>query len=165
MKHILYQLGPQTYSTQFENSFLGHGCRKKVAILWLSIFKSTPEDSVTLRETLKSWKLAECPSAWLTEAYTEQSKQLIAKNSILAHKQSHLGGKAELNNSYRIRCDKLIKIQADSNPLPKLLWHSPSSFSQPVITKAEFALLTGCNPSLALLLVMVFPPQCLSLLF
>lgn len=118
---------------------------------------------------VKCWKLAECLSAWLTEAYTEQCKQLISQNSILAGSLINLSGKAELNNSYRIKylwqCDKTIKIQADSIPLTKTLWHSPSSFSQPTITKAEFALLIGCNPGLALLLVLGFPPQCLSLLF
>lgn len=58
--------------------------------LWFSdcLTLSTPEDLVSPMETFECWKLAECLSAWLTEAHTEQHEQLISKNSILARKWS-----------------------------------------------------------------------------
>ena len=68
MKQILYQLGPQTYSAQFENSILGHRCRKKVAIPWLPNFKHIRRLGYSQGNTLvlKASRMPKCLADWST---------------------------------------------------------------------------------------------------
>lgn len=115
MKQIVSQLGAQTYCTLSENSFLRHRCQKKAAIRYTRL--------VPPRETFKCFPSAECLSAGLAEAHTEQCKQLVSRNSILAHRIRLIGpsGKAELSNSHSTCDNEMELLREDFNPLTKTL--------------------------------------------
>lgn len=161
MKQIVYQLETQTYSTQSESSFLGHRCWEKAAIWCLPDLEHTRLGS--------SWgnpqvlPFSRIPECWAD--CTQSTANNWHQGTPLLHSLISRSGKAELSNSQRTMYlgNGIELLRADFNPLTKTLTF-PSSFSQPTNTKAEFALLKGCNPSLALLLILGFPPSA-SLLF
>lgn len=131
--------------------------RHNLVLAWLwahkTWFLSGKHSSTSLQQN--AWVLG-----WLKHTQSNANNEyqgtpfLNAVSSVLVEKQNWTAA------TEPCICGNVIRLlKADFNPLTKTLWHSPSSFSQPTNTKAEFALLRGCNPGLALLLVLGFPPS------
>lgn len=154
MKQIVSQLGAQTYSTLSESSFHRHRCQKKAVIQYTRL--------VPPRETLKCFPLAECLSAGLAEAHTEQCKQLISRNSILAHRLISPSGKAELSNSHSTCGNEIELLRADFNPLTKLCDIPHLPFLSQLISRLNLPSWEGATPALPCCWCWDFPPVPLS---
>lgn len=147
MKQMVSQLGAQTCSARFESSFCGHRCWRR-AVIWCCLGPS--------QGRLKCFPPAERLGAGLAEAVTEQCKQPLSRTPFLHTVSSTL---LKSRTEQQPQDHGLVEWDRTDKSRLQRTYQTPSPFSQPANTKVEFALLRGCKPGLALLLILGFHPS------